>query len=541
MAIATNDKVFRIKFGGGINSRADEADIDPAECADGENFDLDIDSNMFRRRGSVQRVATCPNGLAVRGLIQLVKSDGTRSVLVQAGGTIYEWDGTATGFTFVATCSPAARLRGPIEANSVKDNKVLIADLELVEKVKTWDGTTFEDLAHNLSGGVFYARYITVADERAYYANVRSSTDTPHLLVASARDAFGTLTTANRPSSSLGVGDPFFLPMPNLRPVNGLVAALGVIVLSTFEGEFYRLTGDSSQDFQLKMLSAATGSVGDEGMAFAGNDIIFSRHGAIESLAGTDKFGDVETDDLSRWILPSIRNVRSFFVGYSPRFHKVYCIPRNGGRIHVLHKSFVDQRAQKLATGEGILSQGGVPKLSPWTRWTTQHSFNFEPTAAMRMYRPGDGLEFMYLGGNDGSLYQLEGDSGADPDSTAIIAERRSGILELPPGVSFDVSGWVRYRQLFASTLTLTLEWGGINLFDRSIDVALAAASNAPVWGGGSYFGGAYFGGSFDGGRLARKPLSIPGSGEHFQVLASVTGSSDFGIEEIGLAFKAAA
>lgn len=532
-----------LRFNGGLNARSSELDIDPGECSDGKNFDLVWGRKTLQRRKPFDAVATAPNGAAIRGGAQLLKSDGTRSVLIQAGGIVYSWDGTSGsgGMTQVGVCSSASRLRGYIEGNSVKDGNVLIGDLNLATPVKQWNGTTFSTLTTNL-GSDFYAKYISVQNERAIYANCKEgSTARSHLLVGSARDTFGTITTANRPSSSLGVGDAFFLPMPNLKPVNSLITGIGQeIIVGTYLGDFYRLTGVDSKDYALNEFYASISSEPDEGAAFVGNDILFSRHGAIDSMSGVERFGNIETDDISQWLRPLVENIESFTLVYNHRLKKLYAFPKGGGKVYVLHKSFIDEQHSHRLLGTIPQGQG---LLSPWSVWDTDHGFAFNPTMVMRLKDPNDGLEYIYMGAADGTLYRLDAPSvGADPGSNDINCQRLSGVIRIPPARAYSLNGWVLHRQLFSHTITLKFEYGGEQLFDKTVTVTMDAASNAPVFGGSVYFGGStYFNSSFNGGRLQRRKFSPPGVAENIQVRVTVDGAKDFFIEELGLQFKVSA
>lgn len=401
---------FILKFGGGLHNQEAATRIQVVECADGRNFTLDFGNSTFGRRKSIEAVASAPNGQGIRGFIQLVKLDGTRSFLVQAGDVVYEWDGTAgsTGMVNVGAVNPGARLRGRIEANSSKDDTVLIADLAQKEPVLIWDGTTLSTHTHNLVGD-FFARYIIIDLERAIFANVKSGAATPHLVVASKRDDFTVLTTGNRPASGLGEGDAWFLPIENLKPINSLISAFDTLIFGTRLGQFFKLTGSSSKDYALPPFFGSSGSNADEGVVFVGNDIVYSKRGGVEGLFATEKLGNVEVDDLTRWLDDdTVVNPENWDLHYSEAHRKVYCIPENGGKVFVLHKSFLDARAKGALTGER------VQVVSPWSVWETDHSFNFEPTAVMRMFRPTDGKEFIYMGGADGTLYQLEASPGDD-------------------------------------------------------------------------------------------------------------------------------
>ena len=56
----------------------------------------------MNERTGLSVIATVPNGEPIRGIAQLIGADGNLSTIVQAGGTVYSWDGTATGFKEVA-------------------------------------------------------------------------------------------------------------------------------------------------------------------------------------------------------------------------------------------------------------------------------------------------------------------------------------------------------------------------------------------------------------------------------------------------------
>ena len=231
MVVKVTDTEYelRLGFGAGRNARASEDKISEAECSDGKNFSLDIDKTTLASRKPYDLVATAPNGEEVRGFGQLQKTDGTLSTLIQAGGTVYEWDGGAT-FSSVGTVNANARLRGT--ANYLLDDDVVITDLEKSQPVMTWDGTTFEEMTHNL-GADFYAKYAVVEDERVLFGNVTAGSALPHVLVGSKIGDKTDLSTANRPSTALATDDPFYIPIQDLKPINGLVSASGLLPLSS--------------------------------------------------------------------------------------------------------------------------------------------------------------------------------------------------------------------------------------------------------------------------------------------------------------------
>ena len=304
------DNQVVLTFGGGINGRQRVADVALDECVPpSENFDLDPQFRALNRRKPFDLIATTPNGAAINGFGQLIKQDSSLSTLVQSGGNVYTWDGSST-FSLVGTVSTNAKLRGPREHNFTLDEYVVITDLNKAETVKKWDGTTFANLAHDLGSDLF-AKYCRVHNERVLLGNIKTTTDTPHLMLGSAIGDGEDFSNSDRPSSSLGFDAAWFLPMPDLRPINGFEAAFGQFLISTERGRLYRLSGSSALDFQMVEFHVGSAVVGNEAIKNIGNDVIMGLAGRIESLIATEQFGDVEADDLSLPISPLIEGVTS--------------------------------------------------------------------------------------------------------------------------------------------------------------------------------------------------------------------------------------
>lgn len=282
----------QIVFGGGLNTRGNAEAIDPREAADGQNFDLDVDKDDFSPREGFALAATAPGSGSIDGFAQLRKSNGAISTLIQRGTNVYEWDG-ASAFTLRGTVASGTKLRGHLEANFVEGDYAIIPDLALQDVVKKWDGTSFGNLPTSGIGGAFKARYCRIVGERAIYANVATATETAHLVVGSARSAPGTLTITNRPASSLSDADPFYIPVPDLKPINGMEEGFRTLLFSTDRGKLWALQGSSAKDYSIESLNSDASASGREAMVSIGNDIAFGRDGAIDSVVGVQEFGDV--------------------------------------------------------------------------------------------------------------------------------------------------------------------------------------------------------------------------------------------------------
>ena len=532
--MAAETKPLIITFGGGINARKRALDIDVQECRAGENFALDPLRNAFNRRAAFDLKATTPNAASILGYAQLRTKAGVITTLIQSGTNVYSWDGDTT-FALVGTVSSTSvKLRGGLDQNFTLDDYTIITDLSKTDPVKMWDGTTFQNFTHNL-GGTFIAKYCRVFGERSWFANVTSGgTSTPHVVLGSKLSDGDNLSTANLPSSALGYDQPFYLVMPDLRPINGMEQAFGEFLFSTERGRLWKLSGSSAFDFALAAFFQGSSVSGNEAIINIGNDVLLGLEGRIESLAGTMDFGDVETNDISTMIAPLIDDVTEWTFGYDQRLQRVYCFPAEQAACYVLYKSLL-YRVQ-----HGFLADDNQAKLSPWSKFTTEHAMGFQPQTVMTMINPVTGTDAVYAGDTNGKIYLLEGDGDQDGGTTDITAYRVSKILALPPGDVFDVEGWILYAAGFATTLTITFEYQGIGLFDQAITIPLSASSSQAAYSGDYYYSGSvYYSAGFNS-RLTRRNFAAAGQADLVQIRCSVSGDEVFDLHEVGIKFRAA-
>ena len=258
-------------------------------------------------------------------------------------------------------------------------------------------------------------------------------------------------------------------------------------------GQLFKLTGSSTKDFAFSELYPRSAATGEESLVYVGNDAVYGRSARLESLASTDRFGDVQSDDLSSQIQDQL-SAEDWQIAYNSRTQRIYFFPDNMGECWVFYKD--------LGSGD----------VSPWSRWTTTHAFGFEPTTVMNCLDPADGLEYIFAGDSSGNVYRIEGSGFSDPGSTDITTTRTSALFAGPFDTQvYDLEGWVRYRAEDSITLTLTIEHSGIEVFDAPVTISLPAVPNRPVYGGSVYYGGAFYYGTPFKGRLRRKTFEAPG------------------------------
>lgn len=523
------DQGVVFKFGGGLHTRASPETINPNEAANGFNFLIDIDNRNLRSRPPFDLIGTVPNTSSVNGAACLLKSDGTISTLFQAGNTLYQWDGHTT-FTSKGTCNSNCKLRGDWKSHTFNlTDTVLITDLTLTDPVYQWDGTTFSTVVFTDQNanpfGVFKAKYCAIQNERAMFANVVAGAATPQMLVGSKTSNYNEITIVNAPSDSLGTGDPYFLLSPDLKPINGFLSTYRGTMISTQQGEIFALGGTDSTNFAFTSFYANSAATGSEAIEEIGNDFIYGRQGRIESVRDTQNFGNSQAADLTEIVSDSVSTFGSWTIVFNSRTRKCYCFPSGVSQVWVLDAAIRD-----------------AAQISPWMRWTTSHALAFEPTMVMSLLDPIDGLEYIFMGDGSGNIYRMEGtgtsgDGGTMSIDTQFLTMLVSGQLD---SMVYDVEGWIKYQaQTSSGTATLTFQYQGYNIFNKSVTVALQAASGGVYFSGGAHFNDGSVFNTFNG-RLLRNKYTVPGHANEFQVLIEVTGVNAFSINEVGVRLRAA-
>ncbi len=512
-----------LTFEGGLNEQ-DISLVDQSECTAGYNFELGSRNTHLQPRKPFDLKGTATNASPINGFIQLEKQDDTVSTLVQAGSTVYEWDGAST-FTSKGSVSSSARLRG---TSWTLGDYAVITDITKNELMKKWDGTSLTTLTTGLSPSTLYAKYSVIHLGRMWLFNVKTSTDTPHLLVASEfenPESYDTAKRAKDATFSTG-NEAFYMTMPDLKPINGVSLFMGILIVSTENGRLWKITGTDSQDFAILPFYAGSAAIGTESIANIGDDIVYmKKDGVIESLRSSDAFGDVKTDDLSRWISNSTAGLSDSITVYDQSKQKVYFFSGTN-KLCVLFK-------EMLGTN-----------LSPWSVYKTDHASSFSTNAAIYMRNPTNSNHFVYFGDDSGNIYILEGEATGDPSSTTVTTYRKSKFfeeVETKKGVldpRKDIyRGRVYYKRVSDVDLIMDFEFAddyAVNRCTVPLD-GPGIADSGGYFGGSSYFGGAfYFNSGFEfSQRTSTKGYSPVGRGPGVFLELTVTDLQTFDVMKI--------
>ena len=523
---------MKVLFGGGLNE-SDVPDIN--EAAKGSyNFELSKDSHKLIPRKPFDNIATATNTADIRGFMQLVKTDDTETTLVQSAGVVYKWDGAST-FTSTGTVSATSQLR---DVTWALDNYLVITDLQKLQPIQKWDGTTFGTLTTGL-GSSLYAKYAIVHHGRVWLFNVTvGSTDTPHLMVASAFEDPTSYDNTNRATTgtfSTGL-EAFYMLTPDLKPINAAVKSIaGDLIISTTEGSLFKLTGSDGSDYAWSNFYPGSQAVGNESMVSSGNDVIYMRKGGnIESLAATQKYGDVAADDLSRWIRSTVQDMTGAISIYDQSNQKVLFF--TGSKVLVLFKDI-------LFGGVVVGEKGEKAILSPWSVYTTTDSSGFSTSAAKYMRKPGTTDYTVYFGDSSGNIYDLNGtDGGGDAGSTKVAVVRNTRFISNIDGIDMMRSvtkGTVRYRRIDQVSFSVSLDYGD-EYAESTASVTLKGAASTgtvPLYGDTIYYGGSnyYNGGLAFANKISHSNFSTVGKGPGATMTASVEDTGSWQVDWVEL------
>lgn len=521
---------MKLVFSGGLNENQYPTIF---EAATGSyNFELAKDSTKLVPRAPFDKKGTATNAGNILGLMQLIKRDNSETTLVQSGDTVYKWNGAST-FTSMGTVNSSSELRDTYWSLG---DYLVITDLQKQTVVKKWDGTTFSSLTTGL-GTSLYAKYGVVWRNRVWLFNVTTSSDTPHLLVASKfEDPTSydtTLRAASTTFSATGGIEAFYMLTPDLKPINGATLFYDQLLVSTTDGKLFVITGTDSTNYKFQEFYPKSNAIGPESVVSAGDDVYYMKTGgAIESLKSTQRFGDVETDDVSRFILSSTRDLTSCRAVYDQVRQKVLFFV--SGKILVLFKDL-------LYDGALVDDRGTKAKLSPWSVYKTQLSVGLNPSCAKYLRVPGGTTYTVYFGDSSGNIYDLNGTgTSGDAGTTAIQCVRKTRVLDGRDGFNtmrHVTRGTVEYSRVYQVSLSINLDWSD----EYASSTASVILNGASISSSGAYFGGSvYFGGAvyFNQGfsfaqRVSHKNFSNVGKGPGCVVTVSTEDNLPYQVNSI--------
>lgn len=321
-----------------------------------------------------------------------------------------------------------------------------------------------------------YAKYGVIHNGRQWFFNVITDTsDTPHLMVASAFENINSYDTAARAEDgTVTANEAFYILTPDLKPINGVAQFNKELVISTLDGKLFRLTGNDATNYRWVDYYSGSAAIGEEAMVNFGNDVALMRKGGrIDTLRQTDASGDVTVDDISRWIPTTTRGLTDALAVYDNDYQKVYFFVQS--KILVLYKEHL------------YGSQS-----SPWSIFKTDLNFQFNTSAAVRIRKPGDTAYSVYVGGTAGEIYDLNGIGDGDAGTEGVQLKRRSNLIEDLNTKMGMLLGAVQYRRIGQVDLNMSCDWSEeYNVTTSIVKLKGRGASDlpSPYYGGSFYYG----------------------------------------------------
>ena len=492
---ADNNSTPRLimRFGGGLNENTDP---DIQECSTGYNFTLALNQQSFVPRPPFDLRATAPNASAINAVLQLTTRASVITTLIQAGDTVYLWDG-ATGFTSKATVNASSYLRGSYWSLG---DYLVITDINLTNVVTKWDGTTYSNLTHTGISGSLYAKFAVVHLNRVWLFNIKiDSTEYPHMILACKfedptnwdNSLRGGDTTVGGGSFSTGL-EAFYLLTPDLKPINGVTFFQNTLVMSTTNGHIFQLTGTSGKDFRFVDFFDTEPAIGVGQFASIGNDIVYlSRGGSIGLLFSTQNFGNVNLGDLSMWLPETTRNLAVIkAIVYDIENQRVYFFITD--KVLVLFKDILNRDRYQVRSG-----------VSPWSVYITDDDKHFNTNHAAYIVDPGTTSYNTFFGDEAGRIFALNGSGNQDAGASPVLVSRRSrhigaDIIQPWPWSEENLTGHLRYRRNTPLSLTVSVDWDDeYSTADSVVALKGPAGSDDAIYFNGTGAHAAYYGGPY--------------------------------------------
>ncbi len=396
-------------------------------------------------------------GKNIAGILQLEKRDNTNTTIIIAGTNVYLWDGTNSLGNPIATVTTGGRFR---DAYWSLDDIAIITDVLLQNQIKQWNGTAFSNLTTG-TGNAIRAKYAIIHNGRVWLANIIDGTTAlPHVILVSAFENHELYDPGMRAGTGGFTGDEaFFLTTPDLRPVNGLDIFQQEVIISTEQGRIFKVTGNDSTNYAFLTFYAGSAAIGTQSLRNIGNDTVYLRTGGVvESLVATETSGDVTANDISIKVPVSFNNQDDAIVIYDQTLQKVYFFVT--GKVMVLFKDM-------LGT-----------ELSPWSVYKTQHSSQFNATAAKYMRIPGQSDFTSYWGDVDGNIFDMNGEGAGDAGVDNILTRRVFQLVNMNWGPPFQFR--LQYRQKSATPVMARFSFGD-EIATRDVPITLKAATTSTL------------------------------------------------------------
>lgn len=380
----------------------------------------------------------------IRSIAELRTADGTDRIVVNAGNSIYYWDGSS--FTSVGTTLTNNR-----RFHWTQFRDVLIG-VNGIDVPVAYDGTSLSTLS-----GTFLTNTVScVISHRGRVWALDGQT-----LRYSAENSYTDWSTSNNAGT---------LRIPTKRGQGGTaILSLWDRLIVWTNGEVFQLFGTSPQTFNLAAINFRYGNEGSPyAVVAAGNDIYFPTKRGVHALSvafAQSDTGDVQADYVSSNIEPTWQDITPAnfpnIVGAdATRFNCViYLCNQNG-----------TQNSQALIGDYYHRDSTGAPT---WARWTGIAGSSITEVRSL------NALPEVLIGGYDGFVYRLTNDNEVDDTttSTANVQVQLQYLTDLEqPGFDKLFRHLVLFTQASVGTMYLNSSFDfGARVLSQSFNMASTA------------------------------------------------------------------
>ncbi len=341
---------------------------------------LDAEDALFELNGGIRKApgtskvnsSALESGAAINGIYDFWLGSGSGSEaqhrVIHIGTKIYKDDGDGS-FTQIAS----GLTSGAVPSYATFDDFLIISSDASADVPKSWDGTTFQNLAGSPPNFAFsvkhknwhFAAGVAASGSRLFYSAQLDPED-------------WTSGTSGNIDIDPNDGD----------HITGLISHKNELWVfkGPHKGSIHRITGTSNSDWARTTFIEGVGAVWHNSIFRIQDDVGFLwSDGSVRTLSATEKFGDFREASLTFEIQPwlddnlSIASLKKVWAITGPAGRRIYLsIPRSGS-----------------TTNNGILSFD--TQFRPG-RWTFLPSFT---APAMALVLDSD-VSTIFLGGSDG-------------------------------------------------------------------------------------------------------------------------------------------
>jgi hypothetical protein len=376
-----NPQLFQLwPWQGGLETSQDESVIPFNKLTRAQNLVFGTQGSRKKRDGINMDWDDASSGSdSIIGGIDFWRGATSRTqryVTVTAGKKVYNYvpgTGARSADMFAGTAWGTAP---SIATMAVLNNKLIIAVDGGSNVMKSWDGTTFQDLA-----GSPPAASVVWAWRGRIFCNDKSNPDRLNWSSTSNPEEWGGTGDSGGFDIKPGDGDP-----------------IGITAIWDYKGnlyvakktKLYRLVGDNPDDFEIVTVSSALGVEGPSSVVIIEDtDVAFCSARGFHLLSATEAYGDVESSFLSKDIQTTFNEE---FTASRLKYVKGAYL----GRINSIAFAVTDEQ---IGTGRNnCLYLYNIPQQA-WYQWT-----GFSPETLF-LANDSDGQR-LYLGSHTTRLYK---------------------------------------------------------------------------------------------------------------------------------------